>query len=175
MLENSQVHVADNTWESVVERRIREMGSELQGRGTNFEAYFKANDLTEEDFMSQLREDAQINVRRAVVIQKLFQDNGMKIEQEDLNEFFRQVLAENNVAQEQVEAFTQQYGAQIREEVVFRAMTSKVTDLLIENADITEGATGSAPKAAKKAASKETKSEDKTTKKSSGATKKSSK
>lgn len=156
LLTKSTVHVAENTWESVVERRVRELGAELQSRGSSFEEHLKSNNVTEEEFMEQLKADAQINVHRAVVIQKIFQDNGMTIGADDLNEFFRQVLVENNVAPENVDAFSKEYGAQIREEVVFRAMTSKVTDFLIEHADIAESVEAAAkpakPKAAKKPA-----------------------
>ncbi len=172
LLDASTVHVADNTWESVVDRRIREMGQELQSRGTTFEAYFKANDVTEDEFMDQLKSDAQLNVRRAVVIQKLFTDNKMSYGQDDVNAIFQQVLAENNVPADQVEAFTKQYGGQIREEVIFRAMTNKVTDLLIESAQITEGMPGAAPSAGKKPAAKAPKSEAKASKTTKDATKK---
>jgi trigger factor len=171
LLSKSTVHVAENTWESVVDRRLREMGQELQARGAKFEDYFKQNGLTEEEFIEQLKSDAKVNVERAVVIQKLFQDNKMEIKQDDLNSFFNQVIAENNVPHDQVEAFAKEYGAQIREEVIFRAMTSKVTDLLIEHAKITEGA---AP-AAKKPSAKKAEGEKAPAKKATKATKKSEK
>lgn len=164
LLEKSTVHVAENTWESVVDRRIRELGAELQNRGMDYEQHFKANNLTEEEFLEQLRADAKLNVHRAVVIQKIFQDNGMTISQDDLNGFFRQVLAENNVAPENTESFTKEFGAQIREEVIFRAMTSKVTDYLIEHAEISESGSP-AEKPAKPKAAKKPASETKKTKK----------
>jgi trigger factor len=172
VLESSTVHVADNTWESVVDRRIREMGQELQSRGTTFEAYFKANEVTEEEFMDQLKNDAELNVRRAVVIQKLFVDHKMTYDQGDVNVIYQQVLAENNVPQDQVESFTKQYGAQIREEVIFRAMTNKVTDLLIENAQITVGMPGEGAEKKKKPAAKGEKAEAKPSKTTKDATKK---
>jgi trigger factor len=138
LLEKSTVHVAENTWEGVVERRIRELGSDLQSRGATFEQYFESNNVTEEEFLTQLRDDARLNVRRAVVIQRLFQDHKMQLSQDDLNHYLRQVIAEHNVPQEQVAGFMQEYGSQIREEVLFRAMTNKVTDLLIESAKLEE-------------------------------------
>lgn len=175
LLEKSTVHVAENTWESVVDRRLREMGQELQSRGADFKQYFESNGLTEEEFIEQLKADAKVNVEKAVIIQKLFQDNEMKIEQEDLNKFFMQVLSENNVQQEQVEAFSKEFGAQIREEVIFRAMTSKVTDLLIEHAKISEGAAPAAAKPAKKPAAKKADGEKAPAKKATKATKSSEK
>lgn len=175
LLSKSTVHVAENTWESVVDRRLREMGQELQSRGAKFEDYFKQNGLTEDEFIEQLKADAKVNVERAVVIQKLFQDNKMEIKQDDLNSFFQQVIAENNVPHDQVEAFAKEFGAQIREEVIFRAMTSKVTDLLIEHAKITEGVAPAAKATAKKPAAKKAEGEKAPAKKATKATKKSEK
>jgi len=159
LLEKSTVHVADNTWEGVVDRRIRELGAELERNNANFEQYFQANNLTEEQFMESLREEAKVNVRRALIIQRLFQDHGMKIENSDVDFHFRQVLAENNVPQDQVDAFTKQYGGQVREEIIFRAMASKVTDLLIENAKIEEVTGGTGTKSSSKSAKSEPKAD----------------
>lgn len=172
LLEKSTVHVADNTWEGVVDRRIRELGAELERNNATFAQYFEANNLTEEQFMDSLRDEAKVNVRRALIIQRLFQDHGMKIENSDVDFHFRQVLAENNVPQDQVDAFTKQYGGQVREEIIFRAMASKVTDLLIENAKVEEvkGSTGG--KAPAKASSKSAKAEPKAEKAPAKGTKK---
>jgi hypothetical protein len=96
----------------------------------------------------------------------------MTYDQGDVNVIYQQVLAENNVPQDQVESFTKQYGAQIREEVIFRAMTNKVTDLLIENAQITVGMPGEGAEKKKKPAAKGEKAEAKPSKTTKDATKK---
>ncbi len=138
LIAKSEIHVADNTWEGVVERKLRDLGEELGARKTTFEDYLKSQNLTEEEFMNSLKEEAQVNVKRAVVIQKLFQTHEMKLENEDFDHYFRQILAENNVPADQVEAFAKKFGAQIRDEIQFRAMAGKVADLLIEKASIEE-------------------------------------
>ncbi|MDI9641304.1 trigger factor [Kamptonema cortianum] len=149
LISKSKVHVADTTWESVVARRLNDFGTELQNRNLTPEDYFKSSGLTEDEFRANLEKEAKVNVERAVVIQKIFQDNGMKIEAADIDAQFRRILAENNVPQDKVDQFAQQYGAQIREEIMFRVMASKVADLLIESAQITEASGEKAPKAPK--------------------------
>lgn len=155
LIAKSELHVADNTWEGVVDRKLRDLGEELGARKTTFEDYLKSQNLTEEEFMNSLREEAQVNVKRAVVIQKLFQTHEMKLENSDFDHYFRQILAENNIPADQVEGFAKKFGAQIRDEIQFRAMAGKVADLLIEKANIEEvtpGGAESKPKAKAKAA-----------------------
>lgn len=141
LLAKSTVHVADNTWESVVQRRLEELGRELQSRGATFEQYLQANNLSKEEFQATLEREAQLNVRRAVVIQKIFTEKGYQVEASDIDRHFRQILAENNVPAEKADDFARQFGGQIREEIVFRAMAAKVTDFLMEHASVREVAT----------------------------------
>ncbi len=147
LLAGSTVHVADNTWESVVSRRTMELNEELGRKGSTLEDYVKSNGMTVQDFQEGLQKEALINVQRAVVIQKIFTEQGMKIEPEDVDTHFRTILAENNIAPDKADDFAKQFGGQIREEIVFRAMASKVTDYLVKNAQISEaGSPGPAEK-----------------------------
>jgi len=160
LLGASTVHVADNTWQSVVMRRAEEMQQELAQRGATLEDYVKANGMTLEEFQKNLEGEALVNVKRAVVIQKIFNENDMKITDEDVAVHFRQILAENNVPANQVEDFSRQFGGQIREEIIFRAMATKVTALLLEHAKITTLKAGEAPKATKPAKATKAKKEE---------------
>lgn len=174
LIASSTVHVADTAWESVMQRRMDEIQQALREQKTSFEDFLKSNGLTEEEFVDRLREDAQLNVKRAVVIQKIFEDNKMSVQQEDLNRFFLEVAQENNVPQDKLDEFAKQNGQGIRDEVIFRTMASKVTDFLKETAQIKEveklsdttGAKEKPTKASAKAKASET-SEAKTSKKPS--------
>lgn len=152
LLGQSKVQVADTTWESVVVRRVQELTEELGRRNSNLEEYCKANGMTIDEFRASLEKEALVNVQRAVVIQKIFSDNGMKIESNDVDRHFRHILAENKIEPEKADAFAKEYAQQIREEIVFRAMASKVTDLLVEHAKIEEFDPGQAAQGAKPAA-----------------------
>lgn len=159
VLNKSKVEVADNTWEQVIARRKQEIEQEAKQQNMSMEDYIKANGQDMDTFEKQLREDAILNVRRAVVIDKIFQDNKMEVGNEDVGIHLSAIAQENQVPRDQFESFVKQYGPQLREEVVFRTMATKVAELLVAEADITEvsaDATAAPKKAApkKKAASK---------------------
>lgn len=160
LLAKSNVHVSDNTWQAVVDRRLQEMARELSNQRKTIEDYVKETGLTNEEFKARLDAEAQLNVRRAVVIQKIFTDNDMKITDEDVSRHFLQIAAENGVPQNELDNFAKQFGGQLREEVIFRSMAHKVADLLLESADVTEGDLVSVEAEAPKKAAKRTKKSD---------------
>lgn len=156
----SKVEVADNTWEQVVDRRLREMQAEAQQQNTTVEAVLGANGMKEDEFLEKLSAEAKVNVKRAVVIDKIFQDNKMEVTNEDVGLLLSAIAQENRVPQDRFEEFVKAYGPQLREEVIFRTMAAKVTELLVEHAKISEVAEGAEEKPAKKA-TKRTKKADK--------------
>lgn len=160
LLQSSEVEVAENTWEQVVNRRMQELEQEGQRVGKSLEEYIQANGMDVEEFTTNLTEEAKVNVRRAVIIDKIFQENKMEVTNEDVGLHMTQIAMENRVPRDKFEEFVKQYGPQLREEVIFRTMANKVTDLLVEHAQITEvqepGAEKPKPKKAKR-----TKKEDK--------------
>ncbi len=160
IVNSSKVEVADNTWEQVVDRRLREMQAEAEQQKTTVQAVLGANGMSEEEFLTKLSAEAKVNVKRAVVIDKIFQDNKMEVTNEDVGLHLSSIAQENQVPRERFEEFVKAYGPQLREEVIFRTMASKVTDMLVEAAQITEIAENSEEKPAKKA-TKRTKKADK--------------
>lgn len=163
LLSKSTIHVADTTWESVASRRLSEIHQELQQKGSNIEDYAKSNGMTLDEFVAAQRQEAKTHVERAVMIEKIFTAEGMKITDRDANDHFLQIAAENQVPQEELEKFAKQFGPQLRDEVIFRAMYGKVMAFLAESAQVTEVASTAAKpaKAApKKAKASGTKTKD---------------
>lgn len=156
----SKVEVAENTWEQVVDRRLREMEAEAQQNNTTVETVLKANGMDTDEFLKNLTEEAKVNVRRAVVIQKIFEDNKMDVTNEDVGLHLSAIAQENQVPRERFEEFVKAYGGQLREEVIFRTMAAKVAEFLIEHAQISGDVKKSAEKTEKKA-TKRTKKADK--------------
>lgn len=138
LISKSTVEVAENTWEQVVDSRMRELAHQAEQNRTTVEAIVQNNGVTMEQFLEDLRADAKVNVKRAVVIDKIFHENEMQVTNEDVGLHLTNIAMENRVPRERFEEFVKQYGAQLREEVIFRTMASKVTDLLVEHAKITE-------------------------------------
>lgn len=141
ILENSTIHVADTTWESVVDQRVGQIQSELKEKGTTLEEDVKKKGMTMEEFLESQREEAKLHVKRAVVIETIFKQEDMKITEQEAGRYFAEVLSENEIPQEDIKKFSKEYGPQIREEVIFRAMYAKTMDHVREHADITETST----------------------------------
>lgn len=154
LLAQSKIEVADNTWEQVVRQRMDDFEREADRQQRTLEDLVSTSGMNVEEFTNNLTEEAKVNVRRAVVIEKIFTDNEMKVTNEDVGLHLTQIAMENRVPREQFEQFVKEYGPQLREEVIFRTMAAKVTDLLVEHAKITEVEAGAeeapAPKKAKR-------------------------
>lgn len=138
LLKKSQVHVSDTAWESVAARRLQEVREELKQQGATLEQYAQQNGMTEDQFVAAQQEEAKVQVQRAVLIEKVFQAEGMKVTDEDANEQFLRIAIENRVPETELKKFAKDYGAQIRDEIVYRTMYGKVMALLNETAKVTE-------------------------------------
>ncbi|HXH60262.1 MAG TPA: hypothetical protein VNI20_02770, partial [Fimbriimonadaceae bacterium] len=138
LLESSTVHVADTAWEGVAERRLAEIREELKKQGSTLAEYAKHNGMEEEDFVSAQKNEARTQVQRAVLIERIFNKEGMKVTDQDASEQFVRIAYENRVPEADIKKFAKEYGPQIRDEVVYRTMYSKVMRLINQEAKITE-------------------------------------
>ncbi|MBS1709821.1 MAG: trigger factor [Armatimonadetes bacterium] len=154
LLKESTVHVSDNTWESVATRRLNEMHQELLTKKSSLEEHAKSNGMTLQELIDAQKHEAKLHVERAVVIERVFSAEQMKITPQDLDAHFYQIAQENNIAEADMPKFAKDYGAQIRDEVVFRSMYGKVMSFLAENAKITEVTDGEEPAGPKKTKAK---------------------
>ncbi|MCH8980191.1 MAG: trigger factor [Armatimonadetes bacterium] len=134
----STVHVADNTWQSVAERRLAEIGQELEQQNSSLEEYAKQNGMTEKEFVQAQRDEAKTQVERALLIEHVFKDEGVQISDADAHEHFLKIAWENKVQEDDLKKFAKKNGPQLRDEVIYRTMYAKVMALLAENAEITE-------------------------------------
>lgn len=160
VLNTSTIHVADTTWEGVADRRLADIQRDLQEKGRTLEQHAQENGMSLEEFAEAQRQEAKLHVERAVVIENIFRAEKLEISNEDANRLFYQIAQENNVPEDQLQKFAKEYRDQIREEVIFRGMYSKVVEFLNEHAQVTEVAEGGsapAPAPKKPAAKKSTK------------------
>ncbi|MCH8978424.1 MAG: hypothetical protein IH945_04180, partial [Armatimonadetes bacterium] len=134
----STVHVADNTWQGVAERRIAEIGQELEQQQSSLEEYARQNGMTEDEFVQAQRDEAKTQVERALLIENVFKGEGMEISDADAHEHFVKIAWENKVPEDDLKKFAKKNAPKLRDEVVYRTMYAKVMALLAENAEITE-------------------------------------
>lgn len=156
LVNESKILVADNTWEAVLNRRLYDIQQELAKQKKTIEDHAKENGMTVEEFVNRLREEAQLHVKRAVVVERVFKAEEMKITDQEATQHFLQIAAENEVPEDKLEEFAKKYGGVIRDEVIYRAMYAKVMDFLREHANVTEttGEGGDKPAKTKKTATK---------------------
>lgn len=153
IVESSKIEVADNTWETVLNQRLRDIQMELQQEKKSIEDHVKANGMTVEEFVERLKNEAQLHVKRAVVIERVFQAEGLQITDQVATGQFMQIAAENNIPVNELENFAKKYGQALRDEVIYRSMYALTTAKLRESATVVEaGATKPAKKAAAKKA-----------------------
>ena len=138
LLSKSTVHVADTQWEGVADRRLAEIREELRQQGATLEQYTQQNGMTEEQFVAAQREEAKVQVQRAVLLREVFNKEGLQITERDSNEQFIRIAMENRVPEADLKKFAKEYGPQIRDEIVYRTIYAKVMALLNESADVTE-------------------------------------
>ncbi len=160
LIEQSSIQVADTTWESVVVQRMREILLDLQQRNVTLEKYCEQNGMTQDQFKEALEREAKTHVVRAVVIEHIFREEKMQITNQEAQRHFLEIAGENGVKQEDLRQFTKKYGAQVRDEVVFRAMYAKVTKFLTEHAKLVEAAPEPAVKPARRGGKDQDKPEE---------------
>ncbi len=132
----SEVYVSDNMWESLATRRLRETAEEQSKAGKNMEEYAKDNGMTVEELVQAWNERAKTEVQRALLIQKVFTAQSMGLTEADLHVELFDLAKEADVTAE--EAFNMLKQNEALDELQFRAMSRKVGDFLLENAEIQE-------------------------------------
>lgn len=82
----STVHVPDTMWLEVANQRLRETAEEQARQGKTLEDFAKANNMTVEALVEAMKNEARIQVERAVMVQKIFELEEMKLTDKDLSE-----------------------------------------------------------------------------------------
>lgn len=155
LLERSTVHVSDNMWENLANRRLQDFAQEQGQQGKTLEQYAQENGMTIEAFVEAQRENARASVVRALLIKELFIKEKMTLSNQDLNEALFGMANEYGVEPKQMLEMIQK--SQAYDELRFRAMAKKAGDYLAANAEVTEAAAAAdeKPKAKKAAKSEE--------------------
>lgn len=153
LLERSKVDVSDNSWEDIANRRLTETQEEQKEEGKTLEDYAQENGMTLPELVEAWREKAQLYIKRAFLIREVFVAEKMSLTNEDLNLELAVMANEYNLEPKEMADLLQKNNA--LEELRFRAISRKVSDLLIDSATVAESGAPEAPKkAAKPKASK---------------------
>ncbi len=136
LLERSKVEVSDNMWEQLANRRLYETEQEVRQQGKTMEAHAAENGMTIEGLVEAWREKAKTHVVRALMIRTIFEQEKMQIDNESLNQELFAMAREFGVEPQQMLEMLQKNNAM--EELTYRAISRKVSEFLLQNADIKE-------------------------------------
>jgi trigger factor len=138
LLERSKVEVSDNSWEDIANRRLAETKEEQEAQGKTLESYAEENGMSLDELVKAWQERAALYIRRAFLIREVFTKERMQLNNAELNAELFAMAREYEVQPEEMLKTLERN--QALEELRFRAISRKVSNFLIECADIKEGA-----------------------------------
>ncbi len=147
LLAGSEVEVADNAWEDIANRRLQETATEQGQQGKSMETYASENGMTLEELVQAWQEKAKLYIKRAFLIREIFAAEQMQLTNQDLNQELVTMAYEFQVSP--AEMFDVLKKNNSLEELQFRAISTKVSEFLLANADIKEATKPKAKKSAK--------------------------
>jgi len=134
--ERSEVHVSDNMWEALAERRLRETAEEQQKEGKNLESYAAEKGMTMEQLHEAWKKNAKLHVERALLIKEVFVKENMQLSNSELHAELIEMANEYEMEVDEMLKVLQKN--QALDELQFRALNRKVTDYLESQAESTE-------------------------------------
>lgn len=136
VMKGSTIEVSDTLWEGVAERRLSEIAQDAQKENKTLNDIAESNNMTLEELSEKIGERARAEVKHAVAIRKIFEAEGMKLEQSDMRDQVVEIAQENNVSPEEALRVLRRSGNLA--EVEFRAIYNRVLDFLHENATVSK-------------------------------------
>jgi len=136
LLERSKVEVSDNMWEQLASRRLHETQQEVQQEGKTMEQHAAENGMTVDGLIEAWKEKAKLHVIRALMIRTVYEQEKMQVNNEDLNRELYAMANEFGVEPQQMLEMLQKN--QAMEEIQYRSISRKVSEFLLEHADIKE-------------------------------------
>ena len=153
LLENlrtsSKIEVSDNMWEALANQRLGEIQNQQAQQGKTLEQYAEENGMTMDGFVQAWREQAKVHVERAMVVREIFAKEKLQITNEELNQELFFMAQEFQVEPMELLEFMRKNDS--LQELHFRSISRKVTNFLIDNANLTEGEAPAKPAKAAKA------------------------
>ncbi|MEA2553145.1 MAG: trigger factor [Fimbriimonadaceae bacterium] len=136
LLERSKVEVSDNMWEPIAEQRETEIAAEQRKAGKTLDDYAQQQGMTLEETRQNWRDRARTEVKRALLVREIYNQQDMKLTNEDLNLELEEMSREAGVEPKELVKLLEQQNAM--NELQFRAISHKVREFLAAQADVKE-------------------------------------
>jgi len=126
---------------SLVERELsqrrEEVAEHLRRQRTELSAYLKDLGLTEEQWEQQLKEQAQLAVKRRLVLDEIAEKEGIEVTPEEVARVAAELMSQSGMTQAQMRQFLRENADEMAR--IYQSLrTSKTIQLLVDCAEIVE-------------------------------------
>ena len=118
-----------------VENQMQNMSAQLSQQGLNLDMYCSFMGITQEQLRADARNNARISVQLQAAIELIAELENLEATQEEIGEALAVVAQQNGITVEQLKAY---YDAAFEQALIRSILTSKVMQLIRENAVIAE-------------------------------------
>ena len=118
-----------------VENQMQNMSAQLSQQGLNLDMYCSFMGITQEQLRADARNNAKISVQLQAAIELIAELENLEATQEEIGEAVAVVAQQNGITVEQLKAY---YDAAFEQALIRSILTSKVMQLIRENAVIAE-------------------------------------
>ncbi len=116
-----------------VEDQIRNMSAQLAQQGLSLEMYCSFMGTTEEALRSDAREEAKTAVKQQAAVELIAELEQLEPTKEEMGEAIAVICRQNNLTTEQLKPY---YNAEFEQAVIKSILTSKVMQLIRDNAEV---------------------------------------
>lgn len=134
VLGRSNVDIPDNMWESVAQQEWKNIEQRAATNETTVEGIAGSNGLTVDQLREHVNENAKTQVKRALLIRDIAKQEGLELTQEDIDDQVKRLARRANISFEAASREIVKQNAM--DEMHFRALFKKVTNLLRTNAGL---------------------------------------
>ena len=132
--ETLEVNFSEEQINAAVERQLETMKAQLQQQGLSLEMYCSFMGTTEDALRADARPAAIAQLKSEAVVEEIARLEGMEATQEEIGEAIALIARQNDMTVEQLKPY---YTAEFEAAVVQSVITTKVTSLIRENANVT--------------------------------------
>lgn len=128
------IPVADAAINLQVDTMLKQMDERMKSQGLSLETYFQMSQANEEEFRQDLWPDAESTVKTNFMLEKIVEEKGIEVSDEELDNRIGEVAANMNVELDQAK----QKLAGIMDNIIFNMKMEKAIQYLLDNAKVTE-------------------------------------
>ncbi len=134
-VENCEVEIPPVMIEQQMSGMIEDAKRQITSQGMSYEQYLEYVGRTDEDFREQYRKQAELIVKRELMLEAIIKAENLEATDEDINAQISEIAARYWLPEEKVKEILSDGGRM--EDVKYDALMKKAVDLIFDNANLT--------------------------------------